>query len=222
MIFTHIPMEAMPELVDETLASGRTYQTPDGNRYPSITTVLKILSDEGIKAWRDRVGKEESSKVLHQASVRGTKVHELAERYINNDPKWDRGAMPINLFTFNGLRSILDSRVNNIMAQEVPLYSDKLKIAGRVDLIAEFDGELTIIDFKTARKAKKEDWVIGYRLQASFYAAAFYERTGIPIRKYAVLISPDGAEPQVFAGNTYENIKQLCDVRREYYNQYGI
>lgn len=220
-MFRHVNMEALPELVEETLSTGRTYVTPEGNKYPSITTVLKVRSEEGIRAWRERVGEEEAKRVMTQASVRGTAVHELAERYLNNDPDWKKGVMPINLHTFMQLKPILDNRVDNIWAQEVPLYSDRFRIAGRVDLIAEMDGELTVIDFKTARKPKKSEWIDNYRLQASFYAAAFYERTQVPIRKFAILISPDGSEPQVFTGGTHEHLADLMKVRKEYAAKFG-
>jgi len=220
-MFRHVNMKALPELVEETLSTGRTYVTPGGNKYPSITTVLKVRSEEGIRAWRERVGEEEAKRVMRQASIRGTAVHELAERYLNNDPDWKKGAMPINLHTFMQLKPILDNRVDNIWAQEVPLYSDRFRIAGRVDLIAEMDGELTVIDFKTARKTKKSEWIDNYRLQASFYAAAFYERTQTPIRKFAILISPDGGDPQVFTGSTHEHLPELLKVRKEYAAKFG-
>lgn len=221
-MFNHVNMEALPELNCETLPTGRTYITPEGNKYPSITTVLSLLSKDGILAWRKRVGEEVANKISTQAATRGTAVHELAENYLNNKEDWSKGAMPANLFSFNQIKPILDKRVNNVWAQEVPLYSDKFMIAGRVDCIAEFDGELTIIDFKTARKPKKEEWVQNYFIQASFYAAAFYERTGIAIKKFAILITVDGSEPQVFTGNTFKYLQKLYDVRQRFITERGI
>src|SRR6056300_1315333 len=161
-MFDHVKMKALPELECETLPTGRTYITPEGNKYPSITTILSERSKEGIKAWRAKVGEEVANKISTQAATRGTAVHQLAEDYLNNKEDWSKGSMPSNLFAFNQIKTILDKRVNNIWAQEVPLYSDKFMIAGRVDCIAEFDGELTIIDFKTARKPKKEEWIDNY------------------------------------------------------------
>ena len=183
-MFNHITLEdRLQELEVETLPTGRTYKTPDGKKYPSVTTVLGEEGKAGILAWRKRVGEEEANKISFQASSRGTSVHTLAENYINNDPEWSKGAMPTSIYAFNQIKSILDERMNNIYAQEVPLYSDKLEVAGRVDLIAEWDKDLAIIDFKTARKPKKEEWIQGYFMQCAFYAAAFYERTGVAIKK---------------------------------------
>ena len=130
--------------------------------------------------------------------------------------------MPSNLFAFNQIKPILDKRVDNIWAQEVPLYSDKFRIAGRVDCIAEFDNELTIIDFKTSRKPKKEEWITNYFTQASFYAAAFFERTGIAIKKFAIIVAVDGSEPQVFTGLTHNYLENLFRVRENYLRIKGI
>jgi len=215
-------MEALPELECETLPTGRTYVTPEGNKYPSITTVLGHRGKEGIIAWRKKVGEEVANKISTQAGTRGTAVHQLAEDYVNNKEDWAKGAMPANLFTFNTIKPILDKHVNNIWAQEVPLYSDKFKIAGRVDCIAEYDGELTIIDYKTSRKPKKEEWIENYFMQAAFYAAAFYERTGVAIKQYAIIIAVDDSEPQVFTGKTFPWLKKLLELRIEYAEDKGI
>ena len=221
-MFQHVEMKTLPELECETLPTGRTYITPEGNKYPSITTVLSLRGKEGIMKWRERVGEEEANKISTQAATRGTAVHQLAEDYLNNKEDWSKGSMPSNLFAFNQIKTILDKRVNNIWAQEVPLYSDKFMIAGRVDCIAEFDGELTIIDFKTSRKPKKAEWIQNYFLQAAFYAAAFYERTGVAIKKFAIIITVDGDDPQVFTGNTHDYLRELLEVRTEYAEIKGI
>jgi len=180
------------------------------------------LSKQGILEWRKKVGEAEANKISQQASVRGTAVHKLAEDYLNNDPNWKEGAMPTNLFSFEDIKKIMDKRLDNIWMQEVFLYSDRLKTAGQVDCIAEFDGQLSIIDFKTSRKPKKEEWITSYFIQASFYAAAFYERTGIPIKQGVILITVDHHEPQVFKINTYDYLEHFLNVRKEYRNQKGI
>jgi hypothetical protein len=221
-MFNHVNMQALPELECETLPTGRTYVTPEGNKYPSITTVLGHFGKEAIQAWRKRVGEEVANKISTQAGTRGTAVHQLAEDYVNNKEDWSKGAMPSNLFTFNTIKPILDKHVDNIWAQEVPLYSDKFKIAGRVDCIAEFDGELCIIDYKTSRKPKKAEWIQNYFHQCAFYAAAFYERTGVSIKKFAIIIAVDDAEPQVFKGNTHDYLKSLLDMRIKYAEDKGI
>lgn len=222
-MFTHVDLPVkLNELECETLPTGRTYTTPEGNKYPSITTVLSLRGKEAIKKWRARVGEETANKISTQAGTRGTAVHQLAEDYVNNKEDWSKGAMPANLFTFNTIKPILDKHVDNIWAQEVPLYSDRFQIAGRVDCIAEYDGELTIIDYKTSRKPKKEEWITNYFIQAAFYAAAFYELTGVAIKKYAIIIAVDDDSPQVFTGNTFDWIPELKKVRVEYLEEKGI
>ena len=222
-MFNHVEHDiVLPKLTRKTTEEGRRYFTPDGNAYPSITTVLGILSKEGIIAWRQRVGEEEANKISRQAATRGTAVHKLAEDYLDNLPDWSKGAMPANLASFNDLKTILDERLNNIYFQEEFLYSDRLKCAGQVDCIAEFDGQLSIVDFKTSRKPKKEEWITSYFIQASFYAAAFYERTGIPIKQGVILITVDGNEPQVFKVNTYDYLEHFLSVRKKYKEMHNI
>ena len=114
-MFDHVKTDHyLPELDCETLSSGRTYVTPEGNKYPSITTVLGELSKGGIEAWKKRVGEETANKISAQASTRGTAVHELAENYLNNVKDWSKGFMPANIFTFNTIKPVLECRVNNI------------------------------------------------------------------------------------------------------------
>ena len=222
-MFNHVEHDiVLPKLTRKTTEEGRRYFTPDGNAYPSITTVLGVLSKEGIIAWRQRVGEEEANKISRQAATRGTAVHKLAEDYLDNLPDWSKGAMPANLASFNDLKTILDERLNNIYFQEEFLYSDRLKCAGQVDCIAEFDGQLSIVDFKTSRKPKKEEWITSYFIQASFYAAAFYERTGIPIKQGVILITVDGNEPQVFKVNTYDYLEHFLSVRKKYKEMHNI
>jgi len=216
-MFTHVNHDVvLPKLTRKTLESGRKYFTPEGKAYPSITTVLSILSKESIIKWRKRVGEAEANKISQQAATRGTAVHKLAENYLDNLKDWDKGALPNNLYSFSHLKKIIDERLNNIWFQEEYLYSDKLQCAGQVDCIAEFDGELSIIDFKTSRKPKKEEWITNYFVQASFYAAAFYERTGIPIKQGVILITVDHSEPQVFKINTYDYLPFFLEVRQKY------
>jgi len=216
-MFNHVEHGVvLPKISRKDTENGRKYFTPEGKAYPSITTVLSILNKEGILAWRKRVGEEEANRISRQAATRGTAVHKLAEDYLDNVKDWNKGVMPANLASFNDLKNILDERLDNIWFQEEFLYSDKLECAGQVDCIAEFDGELSIVDFKTSRKPKKEEWITNYFIQASFYAAAFYERTGIPIKQGVILITVDGSEPQVFKIPTYDYLPHFLSVRKKY------
>lgn len=222
-MFNHIDMDLLiSELDCETLPTGRTYRTPEGKKYPSVTTVLSEESKASIMAWRARVGAEEANKISHQASTRGTAVHQLAENYVNNMEDWRDGAMQNNIHSFNQIRPILDKHVDNIYVQEASLYSNKLEVAGTVDLIAEWDGELSVIDYKTSRKPKKEEWIQNYFMQASFYACAWYELTGMVIKQSVIVIAVDHNDPQVFRQKTYDYLKDFIKVRAKYKAKYGI
>ena len=222
-MFNHVDHGiVLPTMTRETTDKGRKYFTPEGNSYPSITTVLSILSAASIARWRKRVGEEEANKIGHQASTRGTAVHQMAEDYLNNKEDWAKDVMPNNLDTFSHLRKIIDQRVTNVWFQEEYLYSNDLECAGQVDCIAEFDGELSIIDFKTSRKPKKKEWITNYFIQASFYAAAFYERTGIAIKQGVIMITVDHHEPQVFTVNTHEYLPLFLDVSEKFRKKKGI
>ena len=137
----------------------------EGVKYPSITTVLSILSQAGIQAWRKRVGEEEANRISHRASTRGTAVHAIVEDYLNNVENYkDKYALNI-IDNFLPLKGLLDTRIGKIYAQEVALFSHHLGVAGRVDCVAEFDGKISIIDFKTSQKIKPRKYVENYFMQ---------------------------------------------------------
>lgn len=206
----------------DTTPTGRFYYPPSGEKFPSVTTVLGVQDKSGLDAWRKRVGEEEAKRIGIQAANRGSDVHLVAENYLNNMKDYGKGRMPVNVMTFNTLKPILDSRVNNIYFQEAPLYSRKIKTAGRVDLIAEFDGKLSIIDFKTSKKLKESKWIEGYFMQESFYAAAFYELTQIPIKQIVTLIMVDDEKPQVFIEQPLKWLPKFIQLRNQYQSLYGI
>lgn len=217
MTFKHIDHGLiLPKITRKTTENGRKYFTPEGNTYPSITTVLSILSKKSINEWRDRVGHDVASQITTQAGTRGAAVHQLAEDYINNDPNWAKGVMPSNLATFMRLKDYLDKYLNDIWFQEQFLYSDKLKCAGQVDLIGDYRNKLSIVDFKTSLKPKKIEWVISYFIQTSFYACAFYEHTNIPIKQGVILVAVDNGETQEFIINTHDYIKHYKAVRNKF------
>ena len=216
-MFTHIDHGlVLPELTRETTPQGRKYFTPEGKTYPSVTTVLSIQDKSGLEAWKKRVGEEEARKISTQAAVRGTAVHKLAEDYLNNIETYAEEHMPSNIFSFNQIKKILDERVDNIWMQEQFLYSDYLETAGQVDCIAEFDGKLSIIDFKTSRKPKRRDWIKNYFMQESFYAVAFEERTGKPINQLVTIITVDGDDPQIFVEKRNDHIKDFMELRVDF------
>ena len=198
----------------------RIYRTPTGEGYPSVTTVLGILGKEDIAKWRKRVGEEEANRISTQAARRGTAVHKLCEDYLDNDPDYSKKHMPANIQMFNTMKPILDERINNIWYQECFLYSNELQTAGQVDCIGEWDGELAVVDFKTSRKLKKEEWILNYFMQVSFYAKAFEEMTGTPVKKGIVFIGVDNEDPQVFEFNTEDYLDHFRAVRETYKELY--
>ena len=204
------------DLIAETLPSGRTYSAPNGCSYPSITTVLSILSREAIQAWRARVGPEEANKISRVASGRGTAVHDLLERYVNNDPDFAKGVMPHVMQSFHDVKEQLDTRLTTVYSQEAPLYSELLGLAGRVDCVGVWDGKNSIIDYKTSRKLKKKEWISGYFMQCAAYAIMWEERTGMPITQLVVLIAVDDNEPQVFIEHRDNWVQPLLDVIEQY------
>lgn len=212
-MFEHIGIDLGYDDLDcETKESGRKYSTPEGIKYPSITTVLGILSRAAIMAWRKRVGAEEANKISRRASTRGTAVHAIIEKYLNNEEDYREGYMPNIIDNFLTVKDVLDARIGKIYAQEVPLYSDYLGVAGRVDCVAEFDGKPSIIDFKTSKRLKSLDQVESYFMQEAFYAIAWEERTQIPITQLVTIISVDGGECQVFIEHRDNWVKPLQEV----------
>jgi len=215
--FEHVGIDlGYDDILAETTSTGRKYQCPDGISYPSVTTVLSILSEDAIRAWRKRVGEVEANKISHRAATRGTAVHSIIEDYINNKEDYTEGYMPNVIENFKDVKGILDERIGKVYAQEVPLYSSHLGLAGRVDCVAEFDGVLSIVDFKTSRKLKKKEWIEGYFIQESAYAVMWEERTGMPIVNLVTIISVDGEEAQVFKEHRDNWTPKLIETIDEY------
>ena len=196
----------------------RHYVTPEGNKYPSVTTVLSSLSAEGIAQWRARVGHEEAKKISTQASRRGTAVHTLAERYLRNEEDWDRDAMPANIYTFKSIREYLDKWCDIVYANELLLYSHDIKTAGQCDVIARIHGIRTVGDFKTSKKLKKEEWILNYFLQCTAYALMLYEREKVWCPQICLMIATDedGLQPIL------KQTSQYVDQVRHVFDQYHI
>ena len=207
----------LPEIKATTTDGVRLYETPEGNKYPSITTVLSVRNKKGLFEWRKRVGEDVANYVARKAANRGTSVHHMCEDYLNNDfdeEKHKKKFLPYVLF--NQLRESVLQKVDNIYAQECGLYSDKYKVAGRVDCIAEYDGKLSIIDFKTSSKERSDDWNESYYIQASAYAEMFEERTKISIDQVVILVVTEDGVVQEFVKNKTEYLPLLSDVIKEW------
>jgi ATP-dependent exoDNAse (exonuclease V) beta subunit len=212
--FVHVKRPLFNKLERLDTPRGRFYVTPSGLHYPSVTTVLGALPKDSLKAWETAVGSKEAERVRRMAGNRGTRIHEYIEQYLDNKPLEKMSF--IDASSFNGLKPILDKYVNNIVLQEAHLWSDHLELAGTVDCVGEFDGKISIIDFKTSANPKMEDDIEGYFLQATAYSIMYEERTGIPINRIAILITIDFDKPQIFVKNRSKYIDRLLEVRKLY------
>ena len=192
--------------------------TPTGQAYPSVTSVVGLVKAQSIQEWKARVGTEEAAKVSSRASKRGTAIHSLCEQYLlTGEAKPDM----FDAEMFNSLRPILN-RIDNIHCLETQLYSHHLQVAGTVDCIAEFDGSLHVIDFKTSGKPKQRDWIHDYFMQTSAYAVMFEEITGIPVSRLCIIMGVDDHQPLVFQEKRNDWIHQFRDIREQYKQAKGI
>jgi len=214
--FNHIKHD-LPSLKRINEDGKRLYNTPDGKSYPSVTTITSSINEESIKKWRKKVGEQEANKISNRACQRGTSVHSLCENYLlNNHVQTDI----FDQENFDVLKPYLE-RIDNIHALESKMYSHTLEVAGTVDCIAEFDGNLYVIDFKTSRKPKKPEYIHNYFMQCSAYAYMFYEHTGILIKELLILISVDDNEPQIFIEPTDKWLKEFVKIRKEFKEKNG-
>ena len=196
MDFKHLNLHNFPDLKAKTTAQGRRYFV-EGNAYPSVTTVIGEMKKKSIMEWRRKVGEEEANAISKRATTRGNKCHKLAEDYLSNKPLDRYRDDVLSLGMFHQIRPYID-KINNIHALEESLYSHTLKLAGRVDCIAEYDNELAIIDFKTSSKLKREEWIQDYFSQETAYAIMFQELTGLKVKQLVTIIAVETGTPQVF------------------------
>lgn len=185
------------QLEAEMIDGKRYYLTPSGNKYPSVTTVLSQLTAPGIAEWRARVGEEEANRISSKAAARGTKIHSIAENYVLNKT-YTKGVMPHHLEQFAPIRKFLDQHLQAVYGSETALYSDRLRVAGRCDLICRMNDIPTIVDFKTARKPKEEHYIRNYFLQATMYALMVKELHHLPVESICILIATEHDGLQVF------------------------
>lgn len=218
-MFTHKSIE-IPEVSTKTVNRKRFYLTPEGGIFPSITTVLSVRKREGLSEWRKRVGDDVANYISRTAANRGTKVHQMVEDFLNNQEveKDNRAFLPFCLF--QQLKPHLEANINNIYAQECGLWSDKYQVAGRVDCIAEYNGVPSIIDFKTSRSERSDDWNLDYYIQASAYAEMFEERTGTPIEQIVILVVTEDGQVQEFIKKKHEYLPLLVETIEQFVSEW--
>ena len=216
-MFQHLYHD-IPKLKRVDLPDGRVYETPTGEKYPSVTSVVGLLGKEDIMKWRKAVGEEEANRISSRAARRGTAIHSLCEAYLKNEP------VEPSIFdadTFKCIKPALDE-INNIHCLETQLFSHHLRVAGTVDCIAEFQGKLSIIDFKTSKRVKTRDDIHSYFMQTSAYAVMFEEMTGVPVPRLVIIMSVDDMdEPLVFVEKRDTWIEAFIDLRETYSKLYN-
>jgi CRISPR/Cas system-associated exonuclease Cas4 (RecB family) len=203
---------ALKQIKSRDLKSGRVYVIGK-NRYPSITTVLSILSEEAIEKWRKRVGDREADHISKMASESGSELHLMLEQYVDGQSPVTKDFRTLDLYL--QIQKELDKHLGKVYYQEAGLYSDVIKIAGRTDLIAEWDSKLSIIDYKSSKRTKSLDDIEHYFIQACFYSMALEEQTGLKARQLVIVIgNDDNASASVFVQDRRDYIKKLVDVKR--------
>ena len=204
----------------ETIDGVRYYHVPGTDklvRLPSITSVISHRNREKFKEWRKRVGEEEANNITRKATHRGTDAHTLIEEYLNNvDPEEMTKVLPLSEYLFKQAKPTLD-KIDNILCQEQAMFSYQLGIAGSVDCIAEFDGELAIIDFKTSKKPKPREWIEDYFVQCAAYACMLYEMKGTTVKKLVIIMTCENGDVEVYEEyDKSKYIRLLTEYIREF------
>ena len=216
MNFNHVDID-LPKLERETIDGVRYYKVPDGEELIKLFSITSVTSHKNrnfFVNWRKKVGEEKADQITRQATSRGTDMHTLTEHHLKNEELPE--VQPLSEFLFKIAKPDLN-RINNIYTLEGSLYSKVLGVAGTVDCIAEFDGELAIIDFKTSKKPKPREWIEHYFVQCAAYACMFYELTGIPVKKLVIIMACENGECIVYEERDKSKyIKLLTEYIREF------
>lgn len=215
-MFEHVNHLGDLELNSRQVDGVRFYGIPSGDSYPSITSVTSHKNRKFFADWRKRVGEDEANRICKAATTRGTNFHEVCQDYIENNLKEDYDELSMKMF--EAVKPELD-KIGVVHAVERSMYSEVLGIAGRVDCIAEYEGELAIIDFKTATKMKKEEWIEQYFVQEVAYACMYYELTKIPVKKLITIMVTPQCEVKVFdKRDKMYYIKLLSEYIKQFVN----
>jgi genome maintenance exonuclease 1 len=226
MTFNHVGFglgrRRLPIIEQYTAPDGvRFYNTPSGLKYPSITTILAEKSKDVINNWRKRIGPEAANTISRVAAGRGTALHKLAEDHLNNQPLELKSPLVTDLW--NKVRPVLDTNINNIHCQETRLFSHHLRLAGTVDCIAEYNGKLSIIDFKTSTGPKRKDWITSYFMQCAAYAIMYEEIACMPITQLVIIVGvEEEPEPQIFVEKRDNWTKELLHWRDHYEDKHNL
>ena len=209
-----------PDLTYSSVKGIRFYQV-NGKQYPSITTCIsrQRSKQKGLQDWRDRVGHDAANHISRTAAVRGTAFHTLCEEYVNgNDIEHLKSKHFLAWHMFGELKSHINEHLDGVVLQETTMYSDEYKVAGRSDLIAEWDGKLSIVDYKTTTKMKKPEWIQDYFVQCAAYAKMFEEHTGYPVEDLVIAMVAEDGQVEIFKSETELHLERLQEIMDEFYD----
>ena len=211
-IFEHKLVEKI-NLICEDTENGRYYITPHG-KFRSVTTILgEKLDNCWLEEWRNKIGIEKADRIVAKATKRGTAVHGLAERYLLNFENYIEKTLPHHLSSFEAIRKVLEAHIGPVFGIEIPVYSLALKSAGRVDVVAEFDDILSVIDFKTSNRIKTEEQIHSYFLQTTCYSMMFERMYNVSVPQIVIIMSVDDEpEAQVFVKNRNDYVKDVLKI----------
>lgn len=218
--FNHLNLPAFADIPTQTVNGSRRYVV-NGKLLPSITTVTSYQNRKSVAEWRQRVGADAANKISQFASTQGTKFHSVVENYLNNQEGYyarNADGYEIAVMLWYQCLELLNN-INNIHCQESALYSEQLGIAGRVDCIAEYNGKLSVIDFKSSSKPKHEKYIQNYFVQETGYAKMYEEMTGHKVEQIVTIVSCHSGESQVFVKNPDDYVDTLKQYIQEYNNK---
>jgi hypothetical protein len=206
------------ELKEEMIDGKRYYGIEGGEKFPSVTTVLSNRYNpekkEGLQRWRERIGEAEANRITKYATGRGTGMHNICERFMLNQENIFQKEMPTSIVLFKHIKELLEEKIGIVYGNEIPLYSKKLRTAGRTDVVCQYEGIDSIVDFKTSTRDKKEEWIEDYYLQSTAYAIMVEEMYNINIPQIVIIIAVEEGESkrQVFIKKTEEYYDKVVDV----------
>ena len=196
---------------------GFRFYSIDGKNYPSVTSVLGIKKKKELANWRQSIGENVANWEMGRAARRGKSFHTLVEQYLKGETPSIRDVLPLGLFKL--MKPYID-QINNIHLLEAIMYSPKLTIAGQVDCVAEYNGKLSVIDFKTANKERQESWIENYFLQTTAYAHMYEETFGTPIEQIVILIASEDGSVQTFIKNKADYEEELGKSIQNFYKYF--
>ena len=214
--FIELDKSVLPKTKGKRIDGFRFYDI-NGKNYPSITTVLGIRKSEALKGWREKIGENVANWEMGRAARRGKSFHTLVEQYLKGETPSIRDVLPLGLFKL--LKPYID-QIDNIHLLEAIMYSPKLTVAGQVDCVAEYNGKLSVIDFKTANKERQEDWIDNYFLQTTAYAHMYEETFGTPIEQIVILIASEDGSVQTFIKNKADYEEELGKSIQNFYKYF--